>query len=271
MLDPISRRLFSAGSGSAPQGAVALVYHSIAQSKAGLASPYSVTLDNFRRQLDLMGAHGWRVRALTHAVAAAPAPRTAVITFDDGYADNVALALPELLARGFCAAFFVVTRALGMRTPVPALGVQAQAMMSAAEVRTLLAQGMEVGAHSRTHQRLSRLAPAAQHDEIAGSKADLEALTGVEASCFAYPYGDLNDQVREQVAQAGFRYAVTTSPQRIRAAADTQADPLRIGRVTIMRDDSLSSFARKLAFADTDVGWPRLTGYIVKRFRQRWL
>ena len=40
-----------------------------------------------------------------------PPPKSVVLTFDDGYADNVELALPALERRGFAATLFLVSAA----------------------------------------------------------------------------------------------------------------------------------------------------------------
>jgi hypothetical protein len=46
-------------------------------------------------------------------------------------------------------------------------------------------------------------------------------------------------------------------------------DPYRIRRVAVLAGDTLSSFARKLAFADNDVSWRRLAAYYATRIQQR--
>jgi hypothetical protein len=44
---------------------------------------------------------------------------------------------------------------------------------------------------------------------------------------------------------------------------------LALSRVSIMAGDSLSTFARKLAFADNDVSWTKLSSYIIDRTKDR--
>jgi peptidoglycan/xylan/chitin deacetylase (PgdA/CDA1 family) len=60
-------------------------------------------------------------------------------------------------------------------------------------------QGIEFGAHSRTHAYLSNLSAAELSAEIVGSKNDLAALLGHPIVSFVYPYGDYNDAVRDLV------------------------------------------------------------------------
>jgi len=55
--------------------------------------------------------------------------------------------------------------------------------------------GLEVGAHTRNHQRLSDISsdPSLLRDEIAGCKQDIEAALHKKCRYFAWPYGTLND------------------------------------------------------------------------------
>ena len=69
-----------------------------------------------------------------------------------------------------------------------------------------------IGAHSRNHPILSRLAPDKLEDEIVGSKHDLEEMTGTAIMEFAYPNGrrcDINREVVE-ITTRNFDCAVMT-------------------------------------------------------------
>ncbi len=72
-----------------------------------------------------------------------------------------------------------------------------------------------MGAHSQTHRRLAQWPSDQAREEMAGSKAGLEALLSREVTSFAYPVGDPTSAgLREfELARAvGFRIAVTTRP-----------------------------------------------------------
>lgn len=71
-----------------------------------------------------------------------------------------------------------------------------------------------IGAHTRHHPILSRMALDMLDGEIVGSKRDLEEMIGIEISEFAYPNGrwvDINREVYEVTAR-NFECAVTTEP-----------------------------------------------------------
>lgn len=88
-------------------------------------------------------------------------------------------------------------------------------MMSAEEVRSLHAAGMEIGSHTRTHPILSGLTDEQAMIEIGGGKADLEAILDQRVDVFAYPNGnpmrDLTIRNVQLVEAAGFRAAATTA------------------------------------------------------------
>lgn len=104
-------------------------------------------------------------------------------------------------------------------------------MMTPQQVRELPLAGMEIGGHTRTHPILSRLDDAAAEAEIAGGRADLEAITGVPVRLFAYPNGrpgqDYGPREVGLVRKAGFRAAVSTAW----GFADRATDVYQIPRV----------------------------------------
>ena len=107
-----------------------------------------------------------------------PLPRKPImLTFDDGYADLAAHAFPRLLHYGFRTTVFIVSGQIGGRnswdnTPF------AQSLLSADAVRYWSRNGIDFGAHSRTHPDLTRLSDAALEDEIWGCAADLTESLG---------------------------------------------------------------------------------------------
>lgn len=83
-----------------------------------------------------------------------------------------------------------------------------QRTLTASELRELENGGLiEIGAHTRTHVRLSMLSANAQRDEISDSKQKLEALSGHPVTSFSYPFGgrdDYNDTSIKLAREAGF-------------------------------------------------------------------
>ncbi|MBM3231399.1 polysaccharide deacetylase family protein [Candidatus Peregrinibacteria bacterium] len=76
------------------------------------------------------------------------------------------------------------------------------------EIR-LLSQRHEVGAHSMTHPRLTRMSSADARREIVESKKWIEGITGKSCDMFCYPYGDENSAIRALAKEAVYRGART--------------------------------------------------------------
>ena len=188
---------------------VVLMYHRVATHSSGPLAHLTMPAERFAWQMQTLRRSGFRpvtqamVAAWLCGIAALP-PRAVVVTFDDGYADNVTHAFPVLERLRIPAVTFVVTAKLGgtndwdrPAAPWP--------LMDAAAIRDWHQRGLEFGAHGRTHRSLAGLTGEALADEVAGSHADLKALLGETPTAFAYPFGDIDDAARRKVAE---RYPV---------------------------------------------------------------
>jgi len=236
-------------------GPVMLMYHAITPGKDVPAWPWAVSMQQFCAQLDFLAAEGYATPTMG-GLAAAPnkwAGRTAVITFDDGYVDNLA-ACEELQKRGMRASWFVVSGSIGQSPKWPADGRPAGRLLNAAELREMQACGMEIGSHAVNHRRLTEADDACLAQELADSKATLEDLLGNPVGSFAYPYGAWDARCAAAVKQAGYSAACTTRP----GWALRDNDFFQIRRLTIFHIDRLSAFARKLCFASNNVAWTEL-------------
>jgi peptidoglycan/xylan/chitin deacetylase (PgdA/CDA1 family) len=83
--------------------------------------------------------------------------------------------------------------------------------MSGAEIQELIRDGLvTIGAHTVHHPDLTGLSMEDCREEVVGSAEQCRSLTGMEVSSFAYPYGGMNEQVRQVVAETGFVLACST-------------------------------------------------------------
>ncbi len=104
------------------------------------------------------------------------------------------------------------------------------------QLRELAADGVALGAHTRTHPLLTRVSPQEARAEIVESYRDLQRETGT-LPIFAYPGGDHNDEVADIVKQEGFKLAFAT---RGPVNDLRTADPFRLYRTNISRKVSSS-------------------------------
>jgi peptidoglycan/xylan/chitin deacetylase (PgdA/CDA1 family) len=98
-----------------PPRAVVLTYHRVGPPSANYW-PMTISEANFREHMEFLA--GLRsARALGEVVGGAPrgrrSPLPVAVTFDDGYEDNVRLALPILLDHDIPVTFFLVAGAVG--------------------------------------------------------------------------------------------------------------------------------------------------------------
>lgn len=225
-----------------------LMYHNIASAPRDLRVYRSlyVSPGTFGRQMWLLhklGYTGLSVTAAEPYLRGERQGRVAVITLDDGYADNVESAMPVLQKYQFSATCYVVSGQVGQHNgwDDQRLGIQKR-LMNSTQLRQWRDGGMEVGAHTRTHPRLTQCNATELRSEVRGCKDDLENLLGSEVTQFCYPYGDENEQVVAATREAGFRAATTT--HRGRAAAGD--DMWRLPRMQIARHHLLPQFAMKI-------------------------
>lgn len=257
MMDPITSRLFR---NSGRQGSLVLMYHSVAPGTDTPDWPYAVSMKNFCAQLDLLQREGWKTYSVAE-LATRPLPvRSVVITFDDGYRDNFP-AFEELARRGMTASWFVVSRDIGAQTRWRDAGTAQAALLDAAQLRDMHAAGMEIGAHGHTHKRFTECDDQALIEELTRSKKTLEDVLQAPVTTLAYPYGEYDVRVLREARAAGYVAGCTTRT----GWAMGEGDPFLIRRLSIYAQDSLGSFARKLAFADNEGSWGRLLRYAQRR------
>lgn len=263
MIDPLSRLIHR---NAGRHGPVMLMYHAVSPGNATPNWPWAVSMGQFRAQLDFLASAGYATPTMGELVMAPHQwkGRTAVITFDDGYVDNLA-ACAELQRRGMRATWFIVTGSIGRAPSWPADGRPAGRLLDADELRGMHAAGMEIGSHGVSHVRLTGTDDDCLGRELADSKSTLEDLLGETVASFAYPYGAWDDRCAEAVRQAGYAAACTTRT----GWALRDHDPYKLRRLTISNTDTASSLARKLRFAGNDVSWKALFHHYLHRTQSR--
>jgi len=117
-----------------------------------------------------------------------------VLTFDDGDLSGYTDAAPILESHGFRADFFIVSQWIGR-----------PGFMTRDHLRDLLRRGHGVHSHSRTHPVLPSLTDAHIEEEVAGSRSELEAITGSPVSYFSIPGGAYDERVVVAARRAGYR------------------------------------------------------------------
>jgi len=91
---------------------------------------------------------------------------------------------------------------------------ESNSMLSWEEVRKMNKQGIDFGSHGCSHRIMTGLSDAEITEELTESKRVIEEKLGGEVVLFAYPNGDYNDRIREQVKECGYICALATGGKR---------------------------------------------------------
>ena len=197
----------------AADSAVVFLYHRFGEDAYPTTS---IRLDQFEAQITELKQGGYTVmpvpEILRRLSAGQPLPDLAVgITVDDAYESILTRAWPRLKAAGFPMTVFVATDPVdkGFRD-----------YLSWDQLRTLVKEGVTIGAHSASHLHMADARGTQNAEEIARSNARFTAELGFVPEIFAYPYGEMSLAVREQVKASGYKFAVGQHSGVIYAGAD---------------------------------------------------
>jgi peptidoglycan/xylan/chitin deacetylase (PgdA/CDA1 family) len=253
-----------------------LMYHRIVEPPPRQPRPtWNVPPRLLEKQLSGLLARGWQAWPLSQVMACAerelPIPRkTFVVTFDDGYANNLTQALPILTRLHVPATVFVATAYLDSGRPFPSddwsaagqPGVPSEAWrpLTTDECRRLTASGLvELGAHTHTHADF-RSRPKAFAADLAENLEVLKERFGVERPAFALPYGTKCDgfasgELAGAARQAGMLCSLTTEGHIVRPGDS----PFDWGRFAAEEHDTARTLAARLG------GWTGAVRGLAKR------
>src|SRR5437773_5194852 len=195
-------------------------------------------------------------------------PRCAVITFDDGWKSQYEVAWPIMKKFGYPFTMFLYCEGVAGGSLG---GGQAITWEQLADMRD---NGIDIEAHSATHQdlreghtvmviepggkRTKKKLTGAEYEqwlqnEVVGCKQLLEQRLGIKVNCFAVPFGNYNDHVKEVARNAGYEAMFTVYGQPI-----TFTSPLNsLGRYAIEANKpKVFADAVKMIGAPTSGGAP---------------
>lgn len=182
----------------------------------------------FRKQIRELAEAGFSGPNYDQVISTRPEQKQVFITFDDGFENVLRHGLKPLADHGFKAMQFLVADQLGRTNDWETCeGEAEERLMDTEQIRDWIAAGHEIGAHTLTHPRLTRVSESQAREEIAASKRKLEDLFGRPIRHFCYPYGDHNDRTVELVRDAGYETACLVSGGLVVPGAD----PLRLNRI----------------------------------------
>jgi peptidoglycan/xylan/chitin deacetylase (PgdA/CDA1 family) len=150
---------------------------------------------------------------------------------------------------------FIKTLAGELKVSLPDIPPEKYSAMSWEQVRIARRAGVEIGSHTCTHPRLTRVDNQQLEDELIRSKKKIEHEIEESVSAFCYPFGrpsDIDPHIKHAVEAAGYRYATSCYYD-----LDLSLDPYEIKRLPV--GDNMSDFIKKV------MGWETIKMYLPYR------
>lgn len=110
------------------------------------------------------------------------------LTFDDGPSKHTSRLLDVFATHGGKGTFFVIGNILESHPDV---------------LLRMAKEGHEIGGHSWDHRQLTKLNTSDLNNQLVGTQAKIQELTGVNASLLRPPYGSYNSDVKNLCADLG--------------------------------------------------------------------
>ncbi|WP_413867230.1 polysaccharide deacetylase family protein [Albidovulum sp.] len=180
-----------------------LMYHSISNRGGATAVAPAV----FAAQMAAIAEAGVPVITLDDLLAAQAghavlAPRSVILTFDDGFQDFADAAWPVMARHGFRPIVYLPTAFVGRAEGWRGIADPPRALMGWGTIRALVKEGVAFGSHTVHHPDLTAMTPAEIEAELVRSRAEIEDRIGQPCRHFAPPYGLANAEVRARIAES---------------------------------------------------------------------
>tara|TARA_B100000963_G_C22461518_1_gene595853 strand:+ start:66 stop:779 length:714 start_codon:yes stop_codon:yes gene_type:complete len=187
-----------------------LMYHSISDD----LSPISISPKDFENHLIFFKNHNYETVNLSDIDQISKA-KPFIITFDDGYKDNLLTALPLLKKYNFKATCFITTNFIGKtnKWDENKQNFTKKIIMGFDDINEWISNNMQIGSHTHNHLNLENLKHTDVVNELAISKKILVDNFKIDIDCVSYPFGRLNYNIYN-LTKNYYKKGVTTNRSR---------------------------------------------------------
>jgi peptidoglycan/xylan/chitin deacetylase (PgdA/CDA1 family) len=227
-----------------------LMYHKIPDNPIESPNKIFVTKRNFEKHLRF-----FKLRGLTPitfkdyidfregVVSTSNFPkRPIVLTFDDGYVDNLTNLLPLMSKFGYKGVIFLLgDPSITYNYWDADKGDHRDELMCTEQKKKFVEAGWEIGSHTLTHPHLTTLSSELVAKEIIESKKSLEVDLKTQVISFAFPYGDLDEAVKEISKKSGHIFSIATDS----GGMNIEDDFHQVFRVNMFPDESFLQLYKK--------------------------
>lgn len=225
-----------------PHWIPALMYHKVPEANLETRHRIFVTKENFRKHLQFFRSRGFQSLTFQDLTQFWTGKRDykefprkpLLLTFDDGYKDNLENAQSLLKEFGFRATIFLLAdHSIIENTWDAGTGEEPSKLMTFEEKRKLDPEVWEIGSHGFHHLHLPKVSESEAWKELQESKLALKRDLQHPVYSFAYPFGSTNSQIAKMTQEAGYKFAVNTDQGGLHLADQ----PHSIFRVNVFPED----------------------------------
>lgn len=232
------------------KGVRVLMYHKVSTQQQDFLTVSTEQLDQQLRYLQenkyqIIDIQRLMDSIMTHKTLP---PKTVLLTFDDGYLNNLTFAYPILQRYQAPATIFLPTAYLGVSS---SWDESADTLMSVEQLKSLDSKLISFGLHSNEHKNYKRLTINEIEKDLDKCLTRFKQENLLFAPAFAYPYGarpkdknllaQMKTLFRQRGVQLAFRIGNRVNPFRPR-------DVYELNRIDIRGTDSFRTFQQKLRF-----------------------
>jgi len=227
-----------------------LMYHKIPVSPPDSQHKIYVTAENFEKHLKIFRVLGFT--ALTFSELSMYRKgllqfrnfpkKPIVLTFDDGYRDNLEIASPLLKKYGYRAQLFLLAnKDIASNVWDHSSTEPAHEIVSGADRQKWKESAFEIGSHGFSHRKITEFTDQQAFDELKISKLELEKEFNQPVLSYAFTYGTTNEKSALLAEDAGYEYALNTDT----GGRHIEENPYSIFRVNIFPEENFWSLFKK--------------------------
>lgn len=233
-----------------------LMYHKIPDQEIQSQHKIYVTKSNFEKHLQFFKKRGFQTLTFSDLKKFRSGQKNfsefpkkpLLLTFDDGYRDNLENASPLLKQYDFTAQIFLLADPnINSNNWDQSTDEPSHEIISGPERQKWKDSAFEIGSHGFSHEKISSLNSEQACAELTDSKKALEKEFSQPVNVFAFTYGITIENSRQLAENAGYDYAVRTDS----GGNLIEEDPFAIFRVNIFPDENFWSLLKKTS------GWYR--------------
>ena len=198
---------------------IGLLYHRFGDKKYPSTN---ISIELFREQLAFLKNNKFKVITLSEAIEKLSSEkekgRFIVITIDDAFKSFLSYGFPALMEFGFKATLFINTETVGSGDY---LGWE--------DLNFLVEKGIEIGNHTHSHDYFLNINASTRHqiffDDVRSAQKIIKENLNLEPTVFAYPYGEYDIKMKEDIEKMRFIGAAAQNSGVISSYSDLYALP----------------------------------------------